>query len=117
MTDSATHPEEAPEIPECRLELPALRAQRDRYRASERHLESIERRPCRLDPRFAPRRRRRAGARGGRGERECCPVFSLDCDRSRRWLAITVQNPAHDPALDALHHALIDTAFANHIQR
>ena len=112
MTDSATQPEEAPEIPECRLELPALRAQRERYRMIGRHLESTERGPCRLDARFAADVDAGLVFEAVEVERECCPFFSLDYDRSRRSLAITVEDPAHDPALDALHHALTDSALA-----
>ena len=117
MTNSATRPEEVPEIPECRLELPALGAQRERYRTIGRHLERIERGACRLDARFAPDVDAGQVLEAVEVERDCCPFCSLDYDRSRRWLAITVHDPAHDPALDALHHALTDSASADPVQR
>lgn len=112
MTNSATQPEE-PAIPECRLELPALRAQRDRYRKIGRHLQRIERWPSRLDARFAADVDAELVVEAVEVEQECCPFFSLEYDRSGRRLTVTVQDPAHDPALDALHHALTDTALAS----
>ena len=112
MTNSATQPEEAREFLECRLELPALSAQRERYRTIGRHLERIERGPCRLDARFDADVNAELVLEAVEVERECCSLFSLDYDRSRRSLAITVQDPAHDPALEALHQALTDFASA-----
>ena len=39
-------------------------------------------------------------------EQACCPFFELDWDRARRCLAISVPTVEHEPALEAIIHAL-----------
>jgi hypothetical protein len=39
-------------------------------------------------------------------EHECCPFFTLAYDAAEHRLAITVEDWAQDPALDALHYSL-----------
>jgi hypothetical protein len=39
-------------------------------------------------------------------ERECCPFFELSWDGAARLLAISVAQPEHEPALEAIAYAL-----------
>ncbi len=105
MSTSAGQPPD-PQLAECRLDLAGLRAQRERYRGLGRHLERIERLPRRLEARFGPGVDRALLDETLEIERECCPFFALAYDATCRDLAITVEDPAQDPALDALRHAL-----------
>ncbi len=104
MTDPTPLP-----ISECRLDLPGLRAQRERYRAIGRHLERIDRDPCRLDARFSADLDPALLREAIEVERGCCPFFTIHRDPAEPRLLITVNDPAHDPALDALQFALTVT--------
>ena len=93
-------------IAECRLDLPGLRAQRDRYREIGRHLTGLEREPRRLTARLSADVDRALVERTIEVERSCCEFFQLRFDDRRRELVVTVAEPARDPALDAIAEAL-----------
>jgi hypothetical protein len=99
-------PQELPLIAECHLDDAALEEQRDRYAALGRELLELERRERRLEARFSPRVDEGLLRETMEVERECCPFFRLSYDSSRRSLSITVDDPAQDPALDALRYSL-----------
>ena len=105
MSASSAQRSEMP-LGECRLDLAGLGAQRERYRRLGRQLEHARRVPQRLELRFTDELDRALLDETLAIERECCPFFALAYDATRRELAITVANPAQDPALDALRHAL-----------
>ena len=106
MSGRRREPLEGLPIAECRLDLVGVRAQRDRYRAIGRRLERIDRHPCRLTAQLTPEVDEALVEETVEVERGCCPFFSIDYDRDRQRLSIEVSDPAHDPALDALRHAL-----------
>jgi hypothetical protein len=39
-------------------------------------------------------------------ERECCPFFTIDWEPATRVLSFAVCDSEHEPALDAIEHAL-----------
>jgi hypothetical protein len=90
----------------CRLDLPELRVQRDRYRAIGRHLERLERHPCRLDARFSPDLDTALLEEAIEVERRCCSFLAIHHDPAEHRLSISVEDPTQDPALDALTFAL-----------
>jgi hypothetical protein len=93
-------------IAECRLDLPGLHAQRERYRAIGRHLAGIERHPGRLEARFTPDLDTALVCEAIHVERGCCPFFEFRHEPAEHRLSITVDDPARDPALDAVQFAL-----------
>jgi hypothetical protein len=102
---------EAAPIAECRLDLPGLRAQRDRYRALGEHVAEVRRTSRRLDVRFEGGVDEALLTETIAVERECCPFFELDYNASSRWLAIGVKQGDQDPALDAIRAALESRAM------
>ena len=60
-------------IAECRLDLAGLRAQRDRYRALDRHVEQLHRAPGRLEATFGPQLDQALLSETIAVEQECCP--------------------------------------------
>lgn len=95
-----------PVIAECRLDVDALRHQRDRYRALGRQVVESERRADRLTVRFGPTLDAGLLEKTVTTERDCCPFFELAIDARRRELVVAVSRPDHEPALDALADAL-----------
>ena len=93
-------------VPECRLDPGGLRNQGDRYRALGRHVQRMRRAPRRLDVNFSSEVDSALLEETLGIERECCSFLGLTYDEDTRQLSITVEDPAHGPALDALHHAL-----------
>ena len=97
--------EERP-IAECRLDLPGLRAQAERYRRLGRSATRVERSEGQLTVEFArdvdePLLRRTIAV-----ERTCCPFFAMHYDPAFQRLRITVADQEQAPALDALLFAL-----------
>jgi hypothetical protein len=90
----------------CRLDLAGLRVQRDRYRAIGRHLKRVERHPCRLEAQFNPDLDATLLRDAIAVERGCCSFLRIHYEPAGGRLSITVDDPAHDPALDALRFAL-----------
>ena len=93
--------------PACRLDDDGLRAQLERYRHISRHVETIEREPCRLVARLGPGLERDRLERALEVERACCPFIGADYDADGRRLTLTVREAAQDPALDVLTEALM----------
>ena len=98
--------EELPLAPSCALDEAGMRAQRDRYREAGAGARVVERR-CRrlvvdLDGRVDERLVRELLA----VERECCPFFELGWQSRARRLTVAVSRTEHEPALDAIAHAL-----------
>ncbi len=103
----SSHPGgDAPPIAECRLDLPGLRDQRERYRALGRHVTAIDRHGGGLEIIFGPELDVRLLDETLSVERECCPFFRLDYDSGTRRLFASVQHPEQEPALEAIAHAL-----------
>jgi len=98
-------PELSP-APSCSLDEDGRRDQLARYRHAGAGARVIERTPRRLavelDAAVDPALVEQAIAT----ERECCPFFELRWDPAARLLAISVAQREHEPALDALAHAL-----------
>jgi hypothetical protein len=92
--------------PACRLDDDGLRAQLERYRQISRHVETIERGPCRLVARLDAAVKRDRLERALEVERGCCPFIGSDYDPDGRRLVLTVEEVAQDPVLDALAEAL-----------
>lgn len=92
--------------PACRLDDDGLRAQLERYRQISRHVETIEREPCRLVARLGPGLERDRLERALEVERGCCPFIGADYDAHGRRLVLTVEEVAQDPVLDALAEVL-----------
>lgn len=92
-------------LAQCRLDLPALRRQRDRYRRIGRQVTRAARRPSTLEVGFDADVDEPLLAETLAIERRCCPFFRLDYDSAARRLSVSVE-PGHEPALDAIEHAL-----------
>src|SRR2546423_752127 len=90
---------------ECKLELPELRTQRDRYRRVAGSVKGIERTETRLAAVLEPEIDRGLVDELVAVERDCCPFFTIDWDRDARRLAFAVR-PEHGLALDAIAEAL-----------
>jgi hypothetical protein len=83
-----------------------MRRQRDRYRALGRHATAVERAPGRLAVRFDAEVPVALLGEAVDVERSCCPFFDLRPGSDGRELVVAVADPEHDPALDAIRHAL-----------
>ncbi len=95
-----------PLVSECGLEPEALRVQQERYATLGRDLVDVERKQGRLIATFTPDVAADLIRETIEVERECCPFLTLAYDATDHRLSITVQDPAQDPALDALHYSL-----------
>jgi hypothetical protein len=90
----------------CSLDDAGLTAQRERYRRLGAGATVIERDRGRIAVRVT-----RAVPDDLVGElisveRECCPFFELDWDPASRSFSVSVSEPRHQPALDAIAYAL-----------
>jgi hypothetical protein len=103
---AGNEPQPLPLLAECKLDLPGLRKQRDRYATLGRDLVGIEREPGRLIATFAQNVDEGLVRETIEVERECCPFFTLAYDAGGHRLSITVDEPVQDPALDALRYSL-----------
>lgn len=97
---------------ECRLDLSALRRQRERYRTLGRHVTATARRPDRLEVQFGPGLDERLLEEALAVERECCPFFRLHYDPGRHQLSVSVDRE-HEPALEAIAYALFSEEKAD----
>ncbi len=93
-------------VADCQLDLAGLRTQRDRYRAAGKRFERLERTPQRLEVWFGRELDVALIEEAIEVERGCCPFFAMRFEPSERRLSISVDDPAHHPALDAIQHAL-----------
>ncbi len=89
---------------ECHLDTDGLHRQGDRYRVLGRHATAVERAPRRLAIRFDAGMPEELLLEAVAVERDCCPFFDLR--PGARELVVTVADAEHDPALDAIRHAL-----------
>ncbi|HEX4307185.1 MAG TPA: hypothetical protein VHZ54_14210 [Solirubrobacterales bacterium] len=90
----------------CRLDLPDLRQQRDRYGALGTQVEEVVRGPGSLTVRFGPGLDEGLLHETLAIERGCCPFFELSYEPGGRLLRIGVAAPEQSAALDALAFAL-----------
>jgi hypothetical protein len=97
---------ELPVIAECRLDLPGLRAQRERYRRLGEHVAGIDRAARSFTVSFDAAVDPGLVAETVSVERACCPFFELGFDTGRRRLTVSVDDPRQAAALDALLFAL-----------
>ncbi len=93
-------------IAECRLELPGLLTQRDRYRRLGATATRVERHGDALIVVFGPALDEDLLEETLALERDCCPFFGLDYERAARSLTVTVADPQQQPALDGLYFAV-----------
>jgi hypothetical protein len=97
---------ELPVIAECRLDLPGLRAQRERYRRLGEHVAGIDRGARSFTVRFDSAVDPELVEETVAVERECCPFFELAFEAGRRRLTVSVDDPRQAAALDGLLFAL-----------
>ena len=95
-----------PQIPTCALDEAGVREQRARYARLAPHVTTLKREPDALLIEFGEGFDRDALDEAIAVERECCPVFGFEVDRSKRRLRMTVAEPEQLPALDAMAQAL-----------
>ena len=101
---------ELPPVAHCGLDVAGLRDQADRYRRLGATATHVERGPAAvLTATFGDELDERLLHEAIAVERDCCPFFELDYQPRERRLSITVDQPDHSAALDALHRALTAT--------
>ena len=105
-------PQLLPLVSECNLDPEGLQVQRKRYAALGRDLVDVDRERGRLTATFAPNVDGDLVRETIEVERECCPFFALVYDPTENRLSITVDDPAQEPALDALRYSLTGSADA-----
>jgi hypothetical protein len=90
----------------CALDGPATAAQRERYKILARRVTRIRRSPARVVADLGPGTDAALVQELVEVERSCCPFFQLDYDPLARRLAVSVSDPEHRPALEAIERAL-----------
>ena len=90
----------------CRLDEAGLQAQLARYGELGRHVDGVRRGPRLLEVDFGRGVDAELLQRAMAIERECCPFFELSYEEGSGRLSITVEDPGHDAALDAIRFAL-----------
>ena len=88
----------------CHLDADGLATQRDRYRALAAHATGTEREPRRLTVRVGDGLDEALLRETVAIERACCPFFTIET--GDRELVVAVGDAEHEPALDAIAHAL-----------
>lgn len=95
-----------PMAPSCALDQIAMRRQLERYRHAGQRARVVDRtRQCLtvdLDRQLDCEVIEEAIA----VERECCPFFAIDWRAEQRRLTVSVTQPEHEPALEAIAFAL-----------
>ena len=99
----------------CGLDDAGLQTQLARYRELGRHVEGVRRGPRLLEVDFRPGVDAALLGRAIAIERECCPFFELAYEEGGRRLSITVADPDHDAALDAIRFALAPAPSQSHL--
>jgi hypothetical protein len=105
-------PQLLPLVSDCNLDPEALQVQRKRYATLGRDLVDVERERGRLTATFARSVDGDLVRETIEVERDCCPFFALVYDSTENRLSITVDDPAQEPALDALRYSLTGSADA-----
>jgi hypothetical protein len=90
----------------CALDESGLRSQLQRYRQIGRAAHLLERTPRRLVAQIDESVDATLVTEAVAVERSCCPFFLIEWEPSRRSLAISVSQAAHEAALDAVAIAL-----------
>ena len=93
-------------VPSCALNDEELERQRDRQRRLAPSVAAVGRDGDALRIRFARGFASDALDEMLAVERECCPFFRFDFDERSRELRVGVDDPEHEPALEALTAAL-----------
>lgn len=91
-----------PPIVECKLPLPELRAQRERYRTLSQWVDVLDRAPGRLQLHFSDDVDERLLDQTLDIERGCCTFLTIAHHPEEHQVTIGVSDPSQDPALDAL---------------
>jgi hypothetical protein len=99
-----TLPLAAETLPSCALDAEGMREQGARYAELGRHVAGSDRELQSLIVRFDATVEGQLLRETVEVERGCCSFFGIDLDG--RTLHMTVADPAHDPALDAIAGAL-----------
>jgi len=92
--------------PSCALDANSVRAQYERYRRAGAGASVLERSPLRLVVDLDRRVDTGLVEETLAIERECCPFYELDWEPDPRRLRISVSEPEHAPALEAIAFAL-----------
>jgi hypothetical protein len=93
-------------IPSCALDEQGVRDQQSRQRRLAPSVTNVTRRGATLLIEFAAGFDRRALDEMIEVERECCPFFRFAFDEHARRLTVTVAEPEHAPAVEAVAAAL-----------
>jgi hypothetical protein len=92
--------------PSCALDETGLRAQYERYRRAGAGARVVQRTHLRIVVDLDRHVDTRLVEETLATERECCPFYELDWDPGRQRLSVSVSQPKHAPALDAIAFAL-----------
>lgn len=103
-TGQVALPLAAEALPSCSLDVAGMREQGVRYAELGRRVDSFVREPQSLTVRFGDTVDDQLLREAVEVERGCCSFFGIDL--AGRTLRMTVADPAHDPALDAIAGAL-----------
>jgi hypothetical protein len=95
-----------PMAPSCDLDQSGLRRQLERYRRAGSGAVLVERTRRCLVVDLDEHVDRSAVEEAIAVERECCPFFTIGWEAERRRLTVSVSQPEHEPALDAILYAL-----------
>jgi hypothetical protein len=103
-----------PMAPSCALDEVAMRSQLERYRQAGRHARLVHRGRRRIVIDLDEHVDREVIEQAIAVERECCPFFAIEWEPGRRRLTVSVAQPEHAPALEAIAYALGIGAPARH---
>ncbi len=92
--------------PSCALDEIAMRSQLERYRRAGRHARLVHRGHRRIVVDLDEHVDREVIEQAIAVERECCPFFAIEWEPGRRRLTVSVSQPEHAPALEAIAYAL-----------
>jgi hypothetical protein len=90
----------------CSLDETEMAAQRARYAVVARHVLSLARGERALKARLDEALDGAVLRELIEVERGCCPFFELEFDPAERVLSVSVASEEHEPALEAIAHAL-----------
>jgi hypothetical protein len=94
-------------VPSCSLTEAGLEYQRSRYARLAPHVRDRALVDNSFTVQFAEGFDRATLDDAVATERECCPFFEIRFDEDRRRLTVTVREPEHEPALEAIAAAFV----------
>jgi hypothetical protein len=94
------------EIPECKLSVPELGDQQARYRRVAPWVDELRRDGREVVVRLSPGADRDLVREVVAIERDCCPFYAISYDADRGIVRFGVDEPRHEPALEAIEYAL-----------